>query len=160
MLTGLLFPVQVPEPDAEGLVQLQDMGFSAGLAAKALLLSRNMAAAALDWALQHADDPDADAPPTEEALRAGVRACTLKSVHDQMACSGSCLHSFLLSVLLREHAAGGACIEEPGLKPPGVRQHLCNSMMLVSWLLQCGSQHSGGGGPGQAVPPTRSLWSS
>lgn len=62
--------LQVPEPDAEGLVQLQDMGFSAGLAAKALLLSRNVAAAALDWALQHADDPDADAPPTEDALRA------------------------------------------------------------------------------------------
>lgn len=62
---------QVPEPDAEGLVQLQDMGFPAGLAAKALLLSHNVPAAALEWALQHADDADADAPPSQDALRAG-----------------------------------------------------------------------------------------
>jgi hypothetical protein len=63
--------LQVPEPDAEGLVTLQDMGFSPGLAAKALLLSHNVPAAALEWALQHSEDADADAPPSEDALRAG-----------------------------------------------------------------------------------------
>lgn len=63
---------QVPEPDAEGLVQLQDMGFSAGLASKALLLSHNVPAAALEWALQHSEDADADAPASEDALRAGT----------------------------------------------------------------------------------------
>jgi hypothetical protein len=64
--------LQVPEPDAEGLVQLQDMGFSAGLASKALLLSHNVPAAALEWALQHSGDADADAPPSEDALRTGA----------------------------------------------------------------------------------------
>ena len=63
--------LQVPEPDAEGLAQLQDMGFSAGLASKALLLSHNVPAAALEWALQHSGDADADAPASEDALRAG-----------------------------------------------------------------------------------------
>ena len=52
-------------------MQLQDMGFSAGLASKALLLSHNVPAAALEWALQHSEDGDADAPPSEDALRAG-----------------------------------------------------------------------------------------
>ena len=65
------WPLQVPEPDAEGLAQLQDMGFSAGLASKALLLSHNVPAAALEWALQHSGDADADAPASEDALRAG-----------------------------------------------------------------------------------------
>lgn len=47
------------------------MGFSAGLATKALLLSRNQPEAALEWALQHSDDADADAPASPEALAAG-----------------------------------------------------------------------------------------
>ena len=68
---NLHFSCQVPEPDAEGLVQLREMGFSAGLAAKALLLSHNVPAAALEWALQHSEDADADASPSEDALRAG-----------------------------------------------------------------------------------------
>lgn len=62
---------QIPEPDADGLAQLQDMGFSQGLSVKALLLSRNQPAAALEWALQHSDDADADLPPSDDALRAG-----------------------------------------------------------------------------------------
>ena len=56
------------------MAQLLDMGFPAGLAAKALLLNRNEPAVALDWALQHAEDADADAPPSPEALAQGEAA--------------------------------------------------------------------------------------
>jgi hypothetical protein len=64
-----------PEPPAAAIGQLTDMGFGAPLVRKALLLSRNNVDIALEWLLQYAEAPGADAPPTQEQLRAvwGVR---------------------------------------------------------------------------------------
>jgi hypothetical protein len=62
-------PRQVPEPSAQGIAQLAEMGFSEALARKALLLCRNNVDAALEWVLGHMEDEDAEAPPTEAQLR-------------------------------------------------------------------------------------------
>ena len=102
----------MPEPDAEGLAQLQDMGFSAALAGKALLLSRNRPDAALEWALQHADDADAEAPPSPSELQAGeykvFRVCNtpgssrLAALH-HITCSGAEALSFRPALQADEH---------------------------------------------------------
>jgi hypothetical protein len=62
-------PLQVPEPTAEQIGTLTDMGFSEAVARKALLLTRCNVEVALEWVLQHMDDPDAETPPTQEQLR-------------------------------------------------------------------------------------------
>lgn len=59
----------MPEPPADRIAQLTDMGFSETLARNALLLRRGHVEQALDWLLQHGDDPAAAEPPTQEQLR-------------------------------------------------------------------------------------------
>lgn len=80
-----MLPLQIPEPSADGIAQLTEMGFSEALARKALLLCRNNTDAALEWVLQHMEDEDAEAPPTEDELRqVGSRAA-----HMVLTCSSS-----------------------------------------------------------------------
>ena len=62
-------PLQVPEPNAELLTQLGDMGFPEGLSKKALLLSRNRFEVAVEYCLTQGDDAHANDPPTEAQLR-------------------------------------------------------------------------------------------
>ena len=45
------------------------MGFTGGLARKALLLTRNRFESAVEYCLSHSDDAHADVPPTEQQLR-------------------------------------------------------------------------------------------
>jgi len=59
-----------PEPPAAAVSQLTDMGFGAPLVRKAMLLSRHNVDLALEWLLQHGEEAGADAPPTQEQLRA------------------------------------------------------------------------------------------
>ncbi|KAI8466735.1 MAG: hypothetical protein J3K34DRAFT_53660 [Monoraphidium minutum] len=59
-----------PEPPAAAAEQLADMGFPPPVVRKALLLSRNSVDLALEWLLQHAEEPGAGEPPTQEQLRA------------------------------------------------------------------------------------------
>lgn len=61
--------VQVPEPPADRITQLTDMGFSDSLARNALLLQRSNVEAALEWLLEHGDEPAAADPIPEERLR-------------------------------------------------------------------------------------------
>eukprot|EP00955_Chlamydomonas_euryale_P005159 55149-Chlamydomonas_euryale.AAC.1 len=73
--TGLAEPedleqmITPPEPEAELLSQLTDMGFSNALARKALMLHRNRVPEAVEWVLVHAEDADAEEPVTQEQLR-------------------------------------------------------------------------------------------
>jgi hypothetical protein len=62
-------PPAVPEPDPQAVVQLSEMGFGEPVVRKALLLHRNELEAALNWLLQHGDDPAAGEPLTDEQLR-------------------------------------------------------------------------------------------
>ena len=66
---GEAAPVQVPEPNAEAVARLADMGFPEAVARRALLLTRNRLEAATEWCLSHSDDPDAADPPSQEQLR-------------------------------------------------------------------------------------------
>lgn len=59
----------VPEPPPERVVQLTDMGFSDVLARNALILHRGSVQHALEWLLEHSDNPDAAQPPTQEQLQ-------------------------------------------------------------------------------------------
>ena len=59
----------MPDPPAEQVQQLTEMGFSEGLCRKALLMCRGNVQLALEWVLSHMDDADADDPPTQEQLR-------------------------------------------------------------------------------------------
>lgn len=60
---------QVPEANPARLNQLVEMGFSEALARKALIMRHNNLDAAMDWILEHQDDPDAEVPLTEAQLR-------------------------------------------------------------------------------------------
>ncbi|GLC44098.1 hypothetical protein PLESTB_000929500 [Pleodorina starrii] len=62
-------PLAIPEPDAQAAAQLGEMGFGEPVVRKALLLHRNDMEAALNWLLQHGEDPAAAEPLTEEQLR-------------------------------------------------------------------------------------------
>ncbi|GIL46979.1 hypothetical protein Vafri_3835 [Volvox africanus] len=62
-------PSPIPEPDAQAAAQLGEMGFGEAVVRKALLLHRNDMEAALNWLLQHGDDPAAAEPLTDEQLR-------------------------------------------------------------------------------------------
>ena len=61
--------IQAPDPPAEQVQQLAEMGFSEPLARKALVLCRGNVELALEWVLAHMDDADAEEPPTQEQLR-------------------------------------------------------------------------------------------
>lgn len=52
------------------MAQLADMGFSEALARKALQLTRDNVELALEWLLQHGEEPGSADPPTQEQLRA------------------------------------------------------------------------------------------
>jgi len=54
--------------DAVSLRQLQDMGFAENRARKSLLLNRMNTQAAMDWLLEHNDDPDIDEPISNESM--------------------------------------------------------------------------------------------
>lgn len=60
--------LQVPEPPADRISQLTDMGFSEAFSRNALLLHRSNVEAALEWLLEHADDADAAEPLSQERL--------------------------------------------------------------------------------------------
>lgn len=62
-------PVVIPQPSAAALAQLTEMGFGDQLSRNALLLQRNNVAAALDWLLQHGEEPEAAEPPSDERLQ-------------------------------------------------------------------------------------------
>lgn len=62
--------IQPPEPSAGHMAQLADMGFSEALARKALQLTRDNVELALEWLLQHGEEPGSADPPTQEQLRA------------------------------------------------------------------------------------------
>lgn len=61
--------VLVPEPSAAHIANLQDMGFSAAAARRALLLSRGNVNAAVNHLVAHSADGNAEAEPTPEELR-------------------------------------------------------------------------------------------
>ena len=61
--------IQPPEPDPAHLQQISDMGFTDAVARKALILSRNRVAEAIEWLLMHSEDADVEAPVTQEQLR-------------------------------------------------------------------------------------------
>jgi hypothetical protein len=69
LLLCLQAEVQVPEPPADRISQLTDMGFSDALARNALLLHRSNVEAALEWLLEHGDDAGAAEPIPQERLR-------------------------------------------------------------------------------------------
>jgi len=58
------------EPRADHIAQITDMGFTEALARKALVLTRDNVQEALEWVFAHGEEPGADAPPTQEELRA------------------------------------------------------------------------------------------
>lgn len=59
----------LPEANPTRLQQLVEMGFSEALARKALILRHNNLDLAMDWVLEHQDDPEAETPLTESQLR-------------------------------------------------------------------------------------------
>lgn len=59
----------MPEPAADRIAQLTDMGFSEALARNALLLHRGSVERGLEWLLEHVDDPAAAEPLSQERLR-------------------------------------------------------------------------------------------
>jgi len=67
--TGVVVvPAAPPQIDPVSLRQLQDMGFPENRARKALLFNRMNTQAAMDWLLEHIEDPDIDAPMSDENL--------------------------------------------------------------------------------------------
>lgn len=60
--------ITLPEPDADALKQIVEMGFPEARARKALLLHRNHPPAAMEWLLEVGDSPGADAELTEEQI--------------------------------------------------------------------------------------------
>jgi uncharacterized UBP type Zn finger protein len=64
----------VPEPNELHLQQLQEMGFSAAAARRALLLHRDSVAPAVSYLLSHSDGP-LEAEPTAEELRCALGRC-------------------------------------------------------------------------------------
>ncbi|GAB4817588.1 hypothetical protein N2152v2_004634 [Parachlorella kessleri] len=64
-------PPMVPEVSTTNLASLQEMGFQEPLCRNALLLHRNHLSRALEWLIEHAEDPAA-AEPLSEARLAGI----------------------------------------------------------------------------------------
>lgn len=67
--------VQIPEPPADRIAQLTDMGFSEALARNALLLHRGSIEASMEWLLEHGDDPAAAEPIPQERLQQVCVGC-------------------------------------------------------------------------------------
>lgn len=61
--------IEPPEPAADHIAQLTDMGFAEPVARKALILAKDNVNVALEWLFEHAEDADAAEPPTQEQLR-------------------------------------------------------------------------------------------
>jgi hypothetical protein len=61
--------ITLPEPDADAMATLLDMGFPEARAKKALLLHRNHPGAATEWLLEVGDSPEADAELTNVEIR-------------------------------------------------------------------------------------------
>lgn len=79
--------LQVPEPPADRISQLTDMGFSETLSRNALLLHRSNVQVALEWLLEHGDNPAAAEPPTQEQLRQVCWHVAVARLHG-FACCG------------------------------------------------------------------------
>jgi hypothetical protein len=90
MLHCLQGEVQVPEPPADRITQLTEMGFSDTLARNALLLQRSNVEAALEWLLEHGDDPAGAEPIPEDRLRQ-VCTCqlTVQAAQDLLAAASA-----------------------------------------------------------------------
>jgi len=58
--------------------QLTDMGFSEALSRNALLLHRSNVEAALEWLLEHADDPASAEPLSQERLQQVRLGCAVR----------------------------------------------------------------------------------
>jgi len=56
------------QPDPDALQMLMEMGFLEGRCRKALLLCRNNVQVAMEWLLEHSDDPSADVPLSRQQL--------------------------------------------------------------------------------------------
>ena len=67
--------VVVPEPDASRLARLQDMGFSALAARRALLMSGGQVNAAVSYLVAHVADADIEAEPTLAELQYALPCC-------------------------------------------------------------------------------------
>ncbi|PRW58516.1 Ubiquitin carboxyl-terminal hydrolase [Chlorella sorokiniana] len=65
---GQLAPPQVPDPDSRLLAELMEMGFPEPLCRNALLMGRNRFEPALEWLLEHAEDPAAAEPLSDAQL--------------------------------------------------------------------------------------------
>ncbi|GAQ84870.1 hypothetical protein KFL_002090220 [Klebsormidium nitens] len=70
----------LPVVDEGALQQLVGMGFPEARSRKALLLRRNSLEAAMEWLLEHGEDPDADTPLSEAQLRALAAPGAARSV--------------------------------------------------------------------------------
>eukprot|EP00892_Ulva_mutabilis_P003830 jgi/Ulvmu1/1819/UM119_0037.1 len=75
---ALVEEVVVPEPSVAHMAQISDMGFSAAAARRALLLSRNVVSAAVNYLLAHGGDGDIEAEPTMDELRHVYNARTVR----------------------------------------------------------------------------------
>jgi uncharacterized UBP type Zn finger protein len=67
----------VPELSSEHLASLREIGFSEELCRNGLLLHRNQFERALEWLLEHADDPDAAEPLRYACCPAPSKRCRL-----------------------------------------------------------------------------------
>lgn len=69
-------PLRVPEPSAEQVEQLTEMGFSDARVRRALLLNRMSTDAAIEWLVAHAEDEDGEEAVPQETLQRlyGTRA--------------------------------------------------------------------------------------
>jgi|TARA_B110000261_G_scaffold1_1_gene9 Kip1 ubiquitination-promoting complex protein 2 len=66
---GRIEGITFPEPNAEAMATLLDMGFAEARAKKALLLHRNHPGAAMEWLLEVGDGSEADAELTDVQIR-------------------------------------------------------------------------------------------
>ena len=66
---GRIEGIILPEPNADAMATLLDMGFPEARAKKALLLHRNHPGAAMEWLLEVGDSADADAELTDVQIR-------------------------------------------------------------------------------------------
>jgi len=62
-------PVQLPPVDPVALQQFTEMGFTEARSSKALILNGMNTRAAMDWLLQHSDDPHVDDPIPQRILK-------------------------------------------------------------------------------------------
>lgn len=80
---ALVEEVVVAEPSVAHMAQISDMGFSAAAARRALLLSRNVVSAAVNYLLAHGGDGDIEAEPTMVELRCRLYS-VIKNLHSHV----------------------------------------------------------------------------